>query len=128
MLEHPQYQHFREMLYSSAEMNLDRLIPQGEESSHLHLAIEVTILEQIESQKPREVAKAYNALLAAGVEEGEARHTLGRVFTKTVWGISHMDESTQAMCEALYLHKLQRLQEHPLNVVIEQVRQLKQSF
>ena len=88
------------------------------------MAIEATILEQIESQKPCEVAKAYNALLAAGVEEGEARHTLGRVFARTVWEISHMDENTQATCEALYLHKLQRVQEHPLNVVVEQMRQL----
>jgi hypothetical protein len=124
MLEHPQYQHFWEMPYSSAEMDLDRLIQQGEESPHLHLAIEVTILEQIESQKPREVVKAYHALLAAGVGEGEARHMLGRVFARTVWEISHTDENTQATWEALYLHKLQRVQDYPLNIVAEQMRQL----
>ena len=56
-----------------------------EQSPHTHLAIEATVLNQIEENKPPEATRAYKALQAAGVKTSEARHVLGRVLAGVVW-------------------------------------------
>ena len=39
------------------------------------------VVEQIENRDPPEIYKAYEALLATGIEQHDARHVIGTVFT-----------------------------------------------
>lgn len=58
MLEHPEYQQLWEKPYSVVEMAPERLMVQGGVSPHLHLAIEATVLNQIEGKEPPEATKS----------------------------------------------------------------------
>jgi len=124
MLEHPEYQHLWTKPYSYAEIDLERLMRQGEASPHIHLAIEATVLNQVEAKNPPEAARAYKALQTAGVEKSEARHVLGRVLAGVAWEISHKDMEIGPGYENLYLRRLKRVAKNPLSVVREQTEQL----
>jgi hypothetical protein len=90
MLEHPEYQYFWEVPYAFAETELEAAFKQEGVNPDLHLTLDQTIYEQIEKEDPPEVGKAYKALLRAGVDPHEARHSIGRVLTDVIWQISHM--------------------------------------
>lgn len=120
MLEHPQYHHLWETPCSLARNH-------GEITPHLHLAIQATILGQIESREPPETVKAYEALLGAGVALREARHALGRVIAEAVWVARRSEAKMQPAYEELYLRKLRRIARHPLRVLNEQIQQLRRS-
>ena len=125
MLEHPEYHHLWTKPYSRAQMDVERLVAQGEASPHLHLAIETNVLKQIEEKKPPEVRKAFNALRAASIEKRKARHVLGRVLAGVVWEISHADAEKLGY-NSLYINRLKEISRNPLAVVKEQVQQLRQ--
>ena len=73
MLEHPEYHHLWGKHYAVVEMDMERLVTSAKVSPHIHLAIEATVINQIEKNKLPQLAKAYEALKEAGVEAREAR-------------------------------------------------------
>lgn len=127
MLEHPQYQHLWETPYSFTGVDLKTVGEREGISPYLHLAIQATVFEEIESGEPPETAKAYEALLRAGVTMHEARHTLGRVLAEIVWMTSHGDARMPLARGDLYLRRLEFVAKHPLKALNGQIQQLRQA-
>lgn len=88
----------------------------------LHLAIEGMIVEQVENTDPPEICEAYKALLATGIEQHEARHVIGRVFTEMLWEGSQMAKKGQQPDEDFYLRRIRYLAKHPKKVIKDQER------
>jgi len=122
MLEHPEYQYFWEVPYAFAETELEQAFEQEGVNPDLHLTLEQIICEQIEKEEPPEAAKAYKALLRAGVDQHESRHAIGRVLTGVIWQISHMAQR-QKPDEDIYIRELRRLAKHPLKVLKQQMKE-----
>jgi hypothetical protein len=121
MLEHPEYQYFWEIPYAFAGTELEKAFDEGGVNPDLHLTLEQIICEQIEKQDPPEAGKAYKALLRAGVDPHEARHSIGRILTDIIWQVSHMAQG-QKPDEYIYIRELRRLARHPMRVLKQQMK------
>lgn len=122
MLEHTQYQYFWEIPYSFAETELENALEEEGVDPDLHLAIEGMIVEQVEKTDPPEISEAYKALLATGIEQHEARHVIGRVYTDMLWEGSQMAKKGQEPDEGFYLRRIRHLAKHPKKVIKDQER------
>ena len=120
MLEHPQYQYFWET--PSSEANLEKVAKREVTNPDVHLAIQTVILDQIENGDPPEATKAYKALLKAGIDMREARHTLGRAYAEVVWRNVHLLNDMQLSRMNLYIYELRRIIKNPKNVFKEHIR------
>ena len=128
MLEHPQYQHFWEIPYPFAKIEMEKAIEGEGVNPDAHVAFEATILEQVETSDPPEAAKAYAALLEAGVGPHEARHTLARVLSEVALKVSRMANKGQLPNEGIYIRELDYLAKHPVKVLSEQLRKLRKGL
>lgn len=118
MLQHPEYQYFWELPHAIALDEVEEMLEEGRANPDFHLALEVLIIEQIETVP--EVRKAFNTILRIGKEEHEARHIIGRVFTKMFWEGSQMAKKGQQPDEDFYLRRIRRLIKQPKEVIKEQ--------
>jgi hypothetical protein len=122
MLEHDQYQYFWEIPYSFAETELEKAFEEEGVNPDLHLVIEAIIVEQVENTDPPEISKAYDALLAAGINKHEARHVIGRVFIDMLWEGSQMAKKGQQPDEDFYLRRIRYLTKYPKKIIKDQQR------
>ncbi len=122
MLEHDQYQYFWEIPYSFAETELEKAIEEEGVNPDLHLVIEAMIVEQVENTDPPEISQAYDALLATGIDQHEARHVIGRVFIEMLREGLQMAKKGQQLSEDFYLRRIRYLAKHPKKVIKDQGR------
>jgi len=118
MLEHPEYQYYWDLPHAVAMDEVEEIFEQGRADPDFHLAIEVCIVEQIETVP--EVCKAFDAILRIGREEHEARHVIGRIFSDMLWEGSQMAKKGQQPDEDFYLRRIRRLIKDPKKVIKEQ--------
>ena len=117
MLQHPEYQDFWDVPHAFAMDNVREAFEQRRANPDLHLWLETLIIAQIEESP--EVAEALDAILRIGKDEHEARHIIGRVFTKTLWEGAQSAKKAQQPDDELCLRGIRRLIEHPEDVIEE---------
>lgn len=122
MLEHPEYQYFWEIPYPFAETEIEKALEEEGVNPDLHLAVEAMIAEQLENRNPPEISGAYEALIATGVDQHEARHVIGRVFMTMMSEGLKRAERGQEPDDDFYLSRIRYLAKHPKKVIREQNR------
>jgi len=128
MLEHPQYQYFWEIPHAFANIEREKAMEGEGVNPDAHLAVEASVLEQVETGDPPQAAKAYKALLEAGIEPHEARHTLARVVGELWLKVIRMHNKRQRLDADAYVRELERVAKHPVKVYNEQVKKIQKGL
>lgn len=109
MLEHTEYQHIWEKPNSNTNLTLEELIVKNDANPYLHLAVETTVLSQIQKRNPPAAARTYEALRTAGIEPHKARHLIGRVLVGVVWETSRKNLRVEDSYDSIYKQRLKRI-------------------
>lgn len=126
MLEHPEYQYFWEIPHAVSMGEVEEILEQERANPDLHLAVEVQVVEQLETVP--EVRKAFEAVVKTGKGEHESRHIIGRVFGEMLWDGSRLAMKGRQPNEDFYLRRIRYLAKHPRKVIKEQERKLREDL
>ena len=126
MLEHPEYQYFWEIPHAVSMNEVEEISEQERAYPDLHLAIEVQVVEQLETIP--EVSKAFEAVVKIGKVDHEARHIIGRVFLEMLSDGHKLAKQGVQPDEDFYLRRSRNLIKHPEKVIKEQERKLREDL
>jgi len=126
MLEHPEYQYYWEIPHAVSMDEVEEISERERAYPDLHLAIEVQVIEQLETVP--EVSKAFEAVVKIGKGEHEARHIIGRVFSEMLWDGHRLATKGGQLDEDFYLRRIRNLTKHPRKVIKEQERKLREDL
>jgi len=126
MLDHPEYQYYWEIPHAVAMDEVEEIFEQERPFPDLHLALEVLIVEQLETVS--EVRKAFEAIVKIGKGEHEARHIIGRVFSEMLLDGEKLTKKGGQPDEDFYLRRIRYLAKHPKKVIEEQERKLQKGL
>ena len=102
--EHPEYHGLLER--TDAALSRDYLPEFGETNPFLHMAMHITLREQLGTNRPQGVADIYRRLLAKHNDSHEVEHRMAECLGEALW---RAQRDNKAPDEASYLECLQRL-------------------
>ncbi len=104
ILQHPEY-HF---IFSQPEKYLEyEYLPElGETNPFLHMALHLSVLEQVSTNRPEGIREIYHALCKKSGSSLEAEHQMMGCIVESLW---QAQRSGQMPNEANYLNQLRKL-------------------
>lgn len=102
---HPEY---HTMLSDSVQSGQDYFVENGQTNPYLHMGLHIAVLEQLSTDRPAGIIKAYQQLVAKTVDPHSAEHLLIDCLAEQLW---LAQQQQRAPSEAVYLKAAQRLSE-----------------
>ncbi|MCG6897213.1 MAG: DUF1841 family protein [Thiocapsa sp.] len=85
--QHPEYHSL--MIDSEDTLNRNFLPEQGESNPFLHMALHITILDQLSIDQPSGIRKLYRNLVRAIGDPHEAEHRIMECLAEAIWSLQH---------------------------------------
>lgn len=102
--QHPEYHAL--MNDSAASLHRDYPPEAGVSNPFLHIALHMTMLEQISSDQPRGIRNLYQQALASGLDPHDAEHQMMECLAEALW---HLQQTETPFDEARYLRCIGRV-------------------
>ncbi|HBX58950.1 MAG TPA: DUF1841 domain-containing protein [Methylophaga sp.] len=102
---HPEY---HQLPSSPIQSGQEYFVENGQTNPYLHMGLHIAVLEQLSTDRPAGIVKAYQRLIAQTADEHKAQHMMIDCLAEQLW---LAQQNQQPPSETAYLNALQRLTE-----------------
>ena len=104
-----QHKEYHQLFTTQDNLDRDYSVEQGQTNPYLHMALHLSLHEQITTDRPQGIRSLYGQLLAQYPSAHELEHHMMESLTESLWQAQRYN---QPPSEQVYLSALRKLLEH----------------